>query len=58
MEGQNLQVINYGSEIPMGVQGGPTMPMPPGSPPMDSPLNGVDSNLFELNIMFQIKKIQ
>jgi len=53
MEGQNLQVINYGSEIPMGVQGGPTMPMPPGSPPMDSPLNGVDSNLFELNIISQ-----
>ncbi len=53
MEGQNLQVINYGSEIPMGVQGGPTMPMPAGSPPMDSPLNGIDSNLFGLNVINQ-----
>ena len=53
MEGQALQVINYGSEIPMGVQGGPTMPMPPGSPPMDSPLNGADFNLFQLNVINQ-----
>jgi len=35
----------------MGVQGGPTMPRPPGSPPMDSPLNGIDFNIMQINIV-------
>jgi len=51
MNGQSVYLMNYGSELPMGVQGGPTMPMPPGSPPMDSPLNGVDYNILLLNIV-------
>jgi len=50
MNGQSIYLISYGSELPTGVQGGPTMPMPPGSPPMDSPLNGVDYNVLQLNI--------
>jgi bilirubin oxidase len=32
------------------VQGGPTMPMPVGSPPMDSPLNGVNFNILQINV--------
>jgi bilirubin oxidase len=48
MNGQNIYLMSYGSELPMGVQGGPTMPMPPGNPPMDSPLNGVDFNVLQL----------
>lgn len=51
MNGQNIYLMSYASEIPMGVQGGPTMPMPPGSPPMDSPLNGVDFNIFKINVV-------
>lgn len=50
MNGQTIHLMSYGSELPMGVQGGPTMPMPPGNPPMDSPLNGIDYNLLQLNI--------
>lgn len=50
MIGQTIHLMSYGSELPMGVQGGPTMPMPPGNPPMDSPLNGIDYNLLQLNI--------
>lgn len=50
MNGQSVYLMSYGSELPTGVQGGPTMPMPPGSPPMDSPLNGVDYNVLQLNI--------
>jgi len=42
--------MSYASELPMGIQGGPTMPMPPGSPPMDSPLNGIDFNILQLNV--------
>jgi len=53
MNGQTLYLMSYGSELPMGVQGGPTMPMPPGSPPMDSPLNGVDYNIFQINVVAQ-----
>lgn len=52
MNGQTLQMMCYGSELPMGVQGGPTMPMPSG-PPMDSPLNGVDYNLMQINVVAQ-----
>ena len=50
MNGQSIYLMSYGSELPTGVQGGPTMPMPPGNPPMDSPLNGVDYNILQLNI--------
>ncbi len=48
--GQNLYLMSYASELPMGVQGGPTMPMPPGSPPMDSPLNGIDFNILKISV--------
>jgi blue copper oxidase len=48
--GQNLYLMSYASEIPVGVTGGPTMPMPAGSPPMNSPLNGVNFNLLQLNV--------
>lgn len=50
MEGQSLYLMSYASEMPMGMQGGPTMPMPVGSPPMDSPLNGVDFNVMQINV--------
>lgn len=53
MSGQALQLMCFGSELPMGVQGGPTMPMPPGSPPMDSPLNGVDYTILQINVVAQ-----
>lgn len=49
MNGQTLQLMCYGSELAMGIQGGPTMPMPSG-PPMDSPLNGVDYNMMQINV--------
>lgn len=51
MQGQMIDLMSYASELPMGVQGGPTMPMPPGSPPMDSPLNGIDFNIMQINIV-------
>lgn len=50
MNGQTIYLMSYASEISMGVQGGPTMPMPMGSPPMDSPLNGVDFNVLQINV--------
>lgn len=52
-QGQNLHLMSYASELPMGTQGGPTMPMPPGNPPMDSPLNGQDFNIVELRVQGQ-----
>src|SRR6185312_14212198 len=53
MNGQTIYLMSYASELPSGVQGGPTMPMPPGSPPMDSPLNGKDFSILKLNIVAQ-----
>lgn len=53
MNGQTFYLMSYASELPMGVQGGPTMPMPPGSPPMDSPLNGIDFNIMQINVVPQ-----
>ncbi len=53
MNGQAIQLMSYASELPMGVQGGPTMPMPPGSAPMDSPLNGLDYNIMQINVIPQ-----
>lgn len=50
MSGQTLYLMSYASELPMGVQGGPTMPMPPGFPPMNSSLNGVDFNVLKINV--------
>ncbi len=52
MTGQFVYLMSYGSELPMGVQGGPTMPMPMG-PPMDSPLNGINYNIMRLNVVAQ-----
>jgi blue copper oxidase len=51
MNGQAIYLMSYGSEMPMGMQGGPTMPMPAGSPPMDSPLNGIDFNILKINVV-------
>lgn len=53
MQGQTLYLMSYASEMPMGMQGGPTMPMPVGSPPMDSPLNGIDFNVMEIHVVAQ-----
>lgn len=52
MLGQSVYLMSYASELPMGIQGGPTMPMPSG-PPMNSPLNGIDFNILRLNIIAQ-----
>ena len=53
LSAQTLSLMCYGSELPMGVQGGPTMPMPPGSPPMNSPLNGIDYSMLKINVVAQ-----
>lgn len=50
MTGQTIYLMSYASELPMGVQGGPTMPMPPGSTPMNSPLNGIDFNILQIDV--------
>ena len=50
MTGQTIYLMSYASELPMGVQGGPTMPMPPPAPPMNSPLNGIDFNILQINV--------
>lgn len=49
MNGQQIDLKSYASELAMGIQGGPTMPME-GGVPMDSPLNGVDFSIFKINI--------
>jgi len=49
MNGQTIYLKSYASQLPMDVQGGPTMPMPSG-PPMNSPLNGVDFNILQINV--------
>lgn len=53
MNGQTLNLMSYASELAIGIQGGPTMPMPPGYPPMDSPLNGIDFDIFKINVVSQ-----
>lgn len=53
LQGQQIQLMSYASELPIGVQGGPTMPMPAGSPPMDSPLNGIDFDILQLRVVTQ-----
>lgn len=52
MLGQSVYLKSYASELPMGIQGGPTMPMPNG-PPMNSPLNGIDFNILKINVTSQ-----
>ncbi|MDP2385774.1 MAG: multicopper oxidase domain-containing protein [Bacteroidota bacterium] len=52
MNGQSFYLMSYASELSMGIQGGPTMPMP-GGPPMDSPLNGIDFNIMQINVVPQ-----
>jgi len=52
MNGQVIHLMSYASELPMGIQGGPTMPMPSG-PPMDSPLNGIDFNIMQISVVPQ-----
>jgi bilirubin oxidase len=53
MIGQTFYLMSYASEIPMGTQGGPTMPMPPNYPPMNSPLNGINFNIMKINVVAQ-----
>lgn len=53
MNGQTIYLMSYASELPMDIMGGPTMPMPPGNPPMDSPLNGIDFNILQFNVVAQ-----
>jgi bilirubin oxidase len=50
--GQSFYLMSYASELAMGVQGGPTMPMP-GGPPMNSPLNGINYNIIQVNVVGQ-----
>ena len=53
MSGQTIYLMSYGAELPMGVQGGPTMVMGGSGPPMNSPLNGIDFNILKLNVIAQ-----
>lgn len=53
LNGQTLHLLSYASEFAYGIQGGPTMPMPVGSPPMDSPLNGIDFNVLTIHVVGQ-----
>ena len=53
MNGQSFYLMSYASELSMGIQGGPTMPMPPNYPPMNSPLNGIDFNIMKINVVPQ-----
>ena len=53
LNGQTLHLLSYASEFAYGIQGGPTMPMPMGSPPMDSPLNGIDFNVLTIHVVAQ-----
>jgi bilirubin oxidase len=48
--GQTIHLMSYASELAMGIQGGPTMPMPPWAPPMDSPLNGANFNIMQITV--------
>ncbi len=53
MNGQTFHLMSYASELSMGIQGGPTMPMPGGDTSMDSPLNGIDFNILQINVVPQ-----
>ena len=54
MNGQTLYLMSHASELPMGVQGGPTMPMPIWATPMNSPLNGIDFNILKITVVPQM----
>lgn len=49
LEGQIINLMSYASELPVGIQGGPTMEMETG-PPMDSPINGIDFDVLHLHV--------
>ena len=51
MTGQNIYLMSYASEFPMGVQGG--TPMPGMDTAMYSPINGIDFNILRLNVIAQ-----
>lgn len=54
MNGQTIYLMSYGSEIPMRVQGGPSMMMPGTGMPMpmmNSPLNGKNYNVLQINVV-------
>lgn len=50
LEGDSIFLKSYGSEISAGVQGGPIGFVPPGTPPMESPLNGVDFSILKFKV--------
>jgi len=50
LESQILKLKSFGSEIPSGVQGGPTIFSPHGTPSMASPLNGVNYDLLDFRV--------
>jgi bilirubin oxidase len=49
MQGQQLYLMSYASELPSGVQGG--TPMPGMDSTMYSPINGIDFNILQLNVV-------
>ncbi|MBL0105605.1 MAG: multicopper oxidase domain-containing protein [Bacteroidetes bacterium] len=51
MQGQQLYLMSYASELPSGVQGG--IPMPGMDSTMYSPINGIDFNILQLNVIAQ-----
>lgn len=48
LEGQEIYLKSFASELPAGVQGGPLGELPPGTTPMTSPLNGRDFEILKL----------
>ena len=51
--GQSLSFKSYGSEIPVGTQGGPLGAVPAGTPSMQSSLNGTDFEVIEFRVQPQ-----
>ena len=50
MSGLTIYLMSYASEFPMGVQGG--IPMPGMDSAMHSPINGIDFNILQLNVVY------
>lgn len=50
MQGQNIRLKSYGAEIPQGIQGGPTLIGPIGSPSQYSPLNGKNFDVLQFEV--------
>ena len=48
--GQNISLLSYASELPMGVQGGEPMNMPGMTPMPYNPLNGINFDVLAFNI--------